>query len=62
MVSTPEGLTNNITMSIITFITINKPSSRKPIRQFSKVWDIKQKTSVCRLGAAKSNANQSVLN
>ena len=62
MVSTPEGLTNNITMSIITFITINKPSSRKSIRQFSRVWDIKQKTYVCRLGAAKSNANQSVLN
>ena len=53
MVSPPGGLTDNIPMSLITSIPVDKPIPGKPLRQFSELLDVKQKTDVCRLCAAK---------
>ena len=53
MVSPPGGLTDNSPMSLITSIPVDKPISRKSHRQFSELLDVKQKTTVCRLCAAK---------
>ena len=35
MVSTPEGFTYNRTISTSQYVTVKKPSARKPLHQFS---------------------------
>ena len=54
MVSTPDVLTDNISVSLSISILLNKPSTREPPLQFSDVLDVKPKTDVHILGAAKS--------
>ena len=53
MLSNPEGINGNIPMSPGPYMTFKKTSSRKTLNQFSEVLDVKQKTSVRRLGADK---------
>ena len=53
MVSTTYKLTYNSPMTIITSISVNNPSSIKPLRNMSELLQVKLKTSVCNLGAAK---------
>ena len=48
IVSTPKGLTENIPTSIRTSVTINKPSTRKPLHQCYELFNVKQKTDVFR--------------
>ena len=54
IVSTNEGLTENIPMSFKTSVSVTKPSSRKPLCKLSEILGIKPKSAVLRLGAAKS--------
>ena len=54
MVSTTEGLTENIPMSLNTSVPVDKPNARNPFRKFSELLDVKQKTYVRRLGDAES--------
>ena len=35
-------------------MTVKTPMARKPLRHFTEVLDVKHKTAICRLGAAKS--------
>ena len=53
MVSTPEGCTNNSTITLNPAMFTKSPIARKPLRQFSETLDVKHKTDVCKLGAAK---------
>ena len=53
MVSTPEGFAENSPMSHGPYLTIKKAYCKKSLRQFSQVLDVKQKTAIHRLGAAK---------
>ena len=53
MISTTEGFTNNIPMSIIMSLPVNKHSARKSNHKISEVLDVKQKTDVRRLGVEK---------
>ena len=55
MVSTPEGFTDNITISPGPYVTGKNPSARKSLYQFTEFLDAKQKTVVRRLDASKSN-------
>ena len=55
MVYTPEGFTDNITMSLGTYVPTKKPSARKSLRKILEALDVKKNTSVRRLGAEKSN-------
>ena len=57
MVYTPEGFTDNITISLGTYVPTKKPSARKSLRKILEALDLKQNTSVRRLGAEKSNQN-----
>ena len=54
MVSTPEVFTDNTPRSPMTLITFNKPSARKSLCLFTNILDVKKKTSICRVGSAKS--------
>ena len=56
MFSTPEVFTDNSPLAPGPGPSMNvkNPSARKSLRQFYAVLDVKQKTSVCRLGVAKS--------
>ena len=54
MVSTPDEITDKSPMSFIMSVLANKSSAIKPLLSFSEVFDVKQKTAVQRLGAAKS--------
>ena len=54
MVSTNEIGTDNSPMSPSQYVTVKKSSARKSLRQFLEALDVKHKTAVCRLGAAKS--------
>ena len=53
MVSTLEGFTDNIPMLPGSLLNIKNPSARKSLRQFNKLLDVKKKTDVHQLGAAK---------
>ena len=53
MVSNHEGFTDDIPMSTGPYVTLKKPSTRKSLCQFSQVLDVKQNTTIYRLGAAK---------
>ena len=54
MVSNPEGFTNNSPRYTMTPTAVNKPSARKSLCLFTKILDVKKKTSICRVGSAKS--------
>ena len=54
MVSTNEIGTGNSLMSPSQSVTVKNPIARKSLRQFLEALDVKYKTAVCRLGAAKS--------
>ena len=49
MVSTNADFTENII-----YVTVKNPSASKPLRQFTQVFDFKQKITVHRFGDAKS--------
>ena len=53
MVSTPEGCTNNSTMTHNPCVSTKKLSARKSLRQFTEILDVKHKSAVQRFGAAK---------
>ena len=61
MVSTPVGYTNNSPMSMIQYVIVKKPSSMKSLRQFLEALDVKHKTSIYRLGTAKSKIKAIIL-
>ena len=54
MVSTPEGLSENIPMDVYTLGNMKNPSARNLISQFSEPLDPKQKTVVLILESAKT--------
>ena len=58
MVSTSGRFTDNIPMSPGPPMIFKKISARKSLRLFTEVLDIKNKTSVRRLGAAKSKRKE----
>ena len=55
MVSTPEIFTENSLMSPGSYVTDKNPSARKSLCLFTEVFYVKNKTSVHRVGADKSN-------
>ena len=54
MVSTPEGLTDNIPISPTTPTPVKEPSARKLPCLFTTILDMKKKAANHRVGAAKS--------
>ena len=54
MVSTPEGFTNNSSISPMTSAPVKKPSARKSLCIFTNMLDVKNKTATCRFISAKS--------
>ena len=54
MVSTTERFTDNSPMSPRTPIIVKKCIARESLRLLTEVLDVKKKTAVCRIGAAKS--------
>ena len=54
MVSTTEGCTKNILMKPNPYLSTKNPIARKSLRQFSETLDVKNKTFVCGVGAAKA--------
>ena len=57
MFSTTEIFTSNIQMSSGTSVTFKKPSAIKPLRLFTEVLDVQNKTYVCQVGTDKSKQN-----
>ena len=55
MVSTPEGFTENLSISPVPYVTIKNPSARISLRQFTGLLDVKDKIAVLGLGDVKSN-------
>ena len=53
MVYTPEGFTKNSPIAPMTSTPVNKPSSRKSLCIFTNILDVKKKTDIRRVGAAK---------
>ena len=53
MVSTTEGFNEKSPMLSVPYVTVKKPNSRKPLRQFSETLDNKPNTAVHRLCTAK---------
>ena len=51
MVSTPEGFTDNSTISPSQYVIVKNPGARKSIRKFSEALEVKYKTPVRRLCA-----------
>ena len=45
-------------MSPVTYVTVRNPSARKSLCLFNKVLDVKNKTSVREVGAAKSKRKE----
>ena len=58
MVSTPEVCYDNIIMTPNQYESMKIPSARKPLRKFSEILDVKNKTDVCRLCEAKSKCKE----
>ena len=56
MVSTPEGVIDNIPNVPMTSTPVKKPSSRKSLCLFNNIWDVKPKTVERRIVAAKSKS------
>ena len=54
MVSTLEGVTDNIPNLSMTSTPVKKTSARKSQFLFTNIFDVKKKTAKCRVGAAKS--------
>ena len=54
ILSTPEGVTNNIPNVNLTSSPAKKPSARKPLCLFTNILDVKPTTAKCRFVAAKS--------
>ena len=53
MVSTPGEITDDILSLTMTETTVNKPSSRKSIRLFTNIFDVKNRTAMHSVGSAK---------
>ena len=53
MVSTTEGLNDKSTRSPMTPTLVKKPSARKSPCIFTNILDVKKKTAIHRVGAAK---------
>ena len=53
VVSTPEGLTYSIQITVGMSVTMKKPSARNYLSPFLELLNIKQKNAVHRMGAAK---------
>ena len=53
MVSTTEGFTNNSTRSPMTPTPVKKPSARKSLCFFTNILDVKKKTAIRQVRAAK---------
>ena len=53
MFSTPEGFTDNGTISPGFPVTVKNPISNKSLHKFSEVSDVKQKTDIRRLDSDK---------
>ena len=53
MISTTKGITENSPISVDASDITKKPSARKPLHQFSDLFDAKQKTAARQKGAAK---------
>ena len=58
MVSTSEGLTYNIPISVGTLVTMNNKSAINSLIQFLVLLYVKQKTAVHRLGADKNKPKE----
>ena len=59
MVSITERITDNIKIAVGMLGTTKKPTARNPISQFWALLDVKQKTDVSIMGAAKKSAGLS---
>ena len=55
MVSTPVGFIDNSPISPMNSRTVNKPSARKSLCLLTNILDVKKKTAIRRVGAAKLN-------
>ena len=55
MVSTPEIFTDNSPVSPRPPMIVKNCSAKQSLRLFTEVLDVKNKTAVCWVGAAKSN-------
>ena len=53
MVSTPDGCTNKILMTLNPYVSNKNPIARKTLNKFSKTLDVKHKTSICRTGKSR---------
>ena len=60
MVSTPEIFTYNSPMSPCPYVAVKNTSSRKSLHIFTGVLDVKQKTAVRQVCAAKSNRKATI--
>ena len=58
LVSTPEGVTNKSPMSPGPSVTVKNTIARKPVRQFTELLDVKNKTAVHWLGDPKSKRKE----
>ena len=54
MVSTPEGFIDNSTRSPMKTTPVKKPGAGKSLCLFTTILDVKNKTAICQVGAAKS--------
>ena len=54
MVSTPEEITDDSPSLPMTQMTVKKPSDRKSLRLFTNIFDVKNRTAICHVGAEKS--------
>ena len=54
MVSTPEEITGDSPSLFMTQTTVNKTSARKSLRLFASIVDVKKRTAILHVGAAKS--------
>ena len=57
MVSTPERITYNSPISVVTSFITNNPSAENLLHQFYFQYDVKQKTAVWELYDVKKNIN-----
>ena len=54
IVSTPEEIIEDSPSLSVTQTEIKKPSARKSLRLFTTIFDVKKRTDIRRVGAAKS--------
>ena len=55
MVYTPEKVTDDIYILVMTQTTVQKASARKSLCLFTNIFDVKKKTEKRHVGATKSN-------